>query len=78
MNTTTSTRRTNTPAKTASKTASKTPVNEQARCYQQLRGHLDYLKLADAADALPAVLDTARAEDLSLIGALERLLAIGL
>ena len=64
--------------KTTSRTnsATKTPTNAEAERYQQLRAHLDYLKLGDAADALPAVLDTARAEDLSLIGALEQLLAI--
>jgi len=66
------TSRSSTPGKTAGKTA----VNDEARRYQRLRAHLDYLKLADAADALPAVLDHARAQDLSLIGALERLLGI--
>jgi len=72
MSTTTNTRRAGGPAKPASKA----PVNDEARSYQQLRAHLDYLKLADAANALPAVLDTARSEGLSLIGALERLLGI--
>jgi hypothetical protein len=32
------------------------PMSE-ARRYQQLRGHLSYLKLNDAAEALPRVLD---------------------
>jgi hypothetical protein len=32
----------------------------EASRYQQLRGHLAYLKLATAAEALPAVLDTAK------------------
>jgi DNA replication protein DnaC len=45
-----------------------------ARRYQQLRAHLHYLKLADAAEALPRVLDEARTERLSLTAALERLL----
>src|SRR5436305_1832669 len=46
----------------------------EARRYQQLRAHLAYLKLNDAAEALPRVLDAARAERLSLTAALERLL----
>ncbi|TFD05131.1 AAA family ATPase [Cryobacterium sinapicolor] len=53
-------------------TASTTP----ASVYQQLRGHLTELKLADAAEALPSVLDQAQAEGWSLTHALERLLAI--
>ena len=48
----------------------------QASLYQQLRGHLADLKMHDAAEALPAVLDTAAAEGLTLTAALERLLAI--
>ena len=48
----------------------------QASLYQQLRGHLGVLKLHDAAAHLPAVLDAATAEGLSLTAALERLLAI--
>ena len=47
-----------------------------ASVYQQLRGHLTDLKLADAAEALPRVLDQAQAEGWSLTTALERLLAI--
>lgn len=47
-----------------------------ASLYQQLRGHLAVLKLHDAAEALPAVLDAAAAEQLSMTAALERLLAI--
>ena len=43
--------------------------------YQQLRSHLAELKLHAAAEALPAVLDQATAEGLSLTVALERLLA---
>ena len=38
--------------------------------------HLAYLKLLDAAQALPTVLDQARAEGLGLTAALERLLGI--
>ncbi|MCB0959329.1 MAG: ATP-binding protein, partial [Acidimicrobiales bacterium] len=44
--------------------------------YQQLRGHLAYLKLAAAAEALPAALDQARAEKLNHTEFLHRLLAI--
>ena len=33
-----------------------------ATVYQQLRNHLTDLKLADAADALPRVLDQAQAQ----------------
>jgi len=47
---------------------------EPAAAYQRLRGHLDYLKLPTAAEHLPAVLDAARAEQLSVTAALERLL----
>lgn len=47
-----------------------------ASVYQQLRGHLAELKLADAAEALPQVLDEAQTEGWSLTQALERLLAI--
>lgn len=48
----------------------------EARRYQQLRGHLSYLKLNDAAEALNRVLDQARTEPLSITAALERLLEI--
>jgi DNA replication protein DnaC len=48
----------------------------QARLYQQLRAHLAALKLHTAAEALPMVLDAARAEQLSLTAALERLLGL--
>ena len=47
-----------------------------ASLYQQLRAHLAVLKLHDAAEALPSVLDAAAAEKLSMTAALERLLAI--
>ena len=61
----------------AAKTAAPAPATPaQASLYQQLRGHLAVLKLHDAAGALPAVLDAAAAEDLTMTAALERLLAI--
>jgi DNA replication protein DnaC len=52
------------------------PPTSEASRYQQLRGHLAYLKLATAAEALPAVLDAAKNEDLSPTATLERLLRI--
>src|SRR5690606_1561525 len=54
----------------------KTAAKAAASTYQQLRGHLVDLKLADAADALPQVLDQAQAEGWTLTTALERLLQI--
>jgi hypothetical protein len=62
-----------TPSKPSSIAAP--PVSE-ARRYQQLRAHLPYLKLNDAADALPRILDAARSENLSMTAALERLLEL--
>ena len=53
-----------------------TTAASAASVYQQLRTHLADLKLHAAAEALPAVLDQAAAEKLSLTTALERLLAI--
>jgi DNA replication protein DnaC len=47
-----------------------------AAAYQRLRAHLDYLKLPTAAEHLPAVLDAARTEQLSVTAALERLLEL--
>jgi DNA replication protein DnaC len=44
--------------------------------YQQLRGHLAELRLAAAAEALPAELDHAAASNLSHTAFLERLLAV--
>jgi DNA replication protein DnaC len=52
------------------------PTTTEASRYQQLRGHLAYLKLATAAEALPAVLDTAKTENLSPTATLEALLRI--
>ena len=65
----------NTPHTTAQTTAT-TMTTTPASVYQQLRGHLTELKLADAAEALPSVLDQAQAEGWSLTHALERLLSI--
>ena len=53
-----------------------TTTKAAASTYQQLRTHLVDLKLADAADALPQVLDQAQAEGWTLTTALERLLQI--
>ena len=48
----------------------------EAGVYQRLRAHLAYLKMADAAAALPGLLDQAREQHLGLTAALERLLAV--
>ena len=64
---------TRTPKSTRS--AAESPSAAASR-YQQLRSHLAELKLHAAAEALPAVLDQASAEGLSLTTALERLLAV--
>jgi len=48
----------------------------EAECYQRLRAHLAFLNLADAAAALPRVLDQARTSKLPLINTLEALLAV--
>jgi DNA replication protein DnaC len=65
------------------KTSESTVSNENlpltataASRYQQLRGHLAALRLHTAAEQLPAVLDQATAEGLSVTAALERLLAL--
>jgi DNA replication protein DnaC len=65
----------NTPTTPQTASTSMTAATS-ASIYQQLKGHLAELKLADAADALPSVLDQAQAEGWSLTHALERLLAI--
>jgi DNA replication protein DnaC len=70
----TTTKHTETEAPLATPPTPSTPA--QASLYQQLRTHLAMLKLHDAAEHLPAVLDAARDEQLSLTAALERLLAI--
>jgi len=51
-------------------------TGSEAETYQRLRAHLDTLKLSAAAGSLTTVLDIARAADLSLINAMERLLAV--
>ena len=66
----------NTPLTPTETTAAPVSTATPASVYQQLRGHLTELKLADAADALPRILDQAQAEGWSLTHALERLLAI--
>ena len=48
----------------------------QAATYQRLRQHLDFLKLPAAAEALPGILDAARAQDASTVTVLEQLLAV--
>jgi DNA replication protein DnaC len=64
-------------AKTTPAAAARAPsAPAQASLYQQLRGHLAELKMPDAAEALPGVLDAAAAEALTLTAALERLFAI--
>jgi DNA replication protein DnaC len=65
---------TSTDTSSESRTEPNTPA--QASLYQQLRGHLAALKLHTAAEHLPAVLDRAATEKLSLTAALERLLAL--
>lgn len=49
-------------------------ANPGADAYQRLRGHLAYLKLNAAIEALPALLDDARGQELSVLDALERLM----
>jgi DNA replication protein DnaC len=53
-----------------------TGTTNAAGLYQLLRAHLSVLKLFTAAEALPAVLDAAREEGLTITAALERLLAL--
>jgi DNA replication protein DnaC len=49
-------------------------ANTDADAYQRLRGHLAYLKLNAALEALPALLDEARDQDLPVLDALEQLM----
>ncbi len=51
------------------------PVGD-AELYQRLRAHLAFLKMPAAAEALPGLLDHARDQQVSVIAALEALLAI--
>lgn len=48
----------------------------EAQLYQRLREHLGYLRLPDAAAALPTVLDQARDQAWSVTATLERLLGV--
>lgn len=48
----------------------------EAATYQRLRAHLSFLKLPAAAEALPGILDAARAEERSTVAVLEELLAV--
>jgi DNA replication protein DnaC len=61
---------------TTTRTAPAPDTAAAASLYQRLRAHLAVLKLHDAAEALPGVLDTAVAEKLSMTATLERLLSI--
>ena len=51
-------------------------TTSEAETYQRLRAHLAALKLTAAAESLTGVLDAAGDEDLPLVSALERLLAV--
>ncbi|CAG7844603.1 Insertion sequence IS5376 putative ATP-binding protein [Pseudoclavibacter triregionum] len=61
---------------TTTATATAAAPASHASVYQQLRGHLAELKLTDAAEALPSILDQAASEQWSLTHALERLLQV--
>src|SRR5260370_34204574 len=52
-----------------------TTANDDAAAYQRLRGHLAYLKLNAAIEALPGLLDAARDGQLTALDALEQLMA---
>ena len=65
-----------TPTAPQSTTTTTMTAAASASIYQQLKGHLAELKLTDAAEALPRVLDQAQAEGWSLTQALEHLLAV--
>lgn len=49
-------------------------VAGDAAAYQRLRGHLAYLKLNAAIEALPGLLDRVRKEDLAVLEAMEQLM----
>jgi DNA replication protein DnaC len=51
-------------------------TQSEAETYQRLRAHLAFLNLADAAEALPRLLDEARTSKLPLIEVLEALLGV--
>jgi hypothetical protein len=61
---------------TAVTTARVPATQTEAQCYQRLRAHLAFLKLLDAAEALPGILDAARHEKLSATATLERFFAV--
>ncbi len=63
------------PATPSSPEATNDP-DPATSAYQQLRGHLHYLRLEAAAEALPAALDHAKAQQLGHTAFLEHLLAI--
>lgn len=65
-----------TPTAPQSTTTTTMTAAASASIYQQLKGHLAELKLADAAEALPRILDQAQAESWSLTQTLEHLLAV--
>ncbi len=56
--------------------SSRRPPYDRASTYQALHGHRATLRLAAAAEALPGVLEAAKAEGLGHTAMLERLLAI--
>jgi DNA replication protein DnaC len=68
------TTRTSTTCSTTTGTG--TAANEPAAAYQRLRGHLAYLRLGAAAEALTGVLDAARDQDLPVLDAIEQLMGI--
>src|SRR5680860_528649 len=57
-------------------TPSRARTQSEAETYQRLRAHLGFLKLTDAAEALPRLLDEARMSKLPLIETLEALLGV--
>src|SRR5450756_1177928 len=59
----------------AAATTMSPPTMSEAERYQRLRSHLAFLRLPTATEALPEVLDQARAEGWGLLATLERLLA---
>ena len=62
-------------ATTMSPLTMSSPTMSEAERYQRLRSHLAFLRLPTATEALPEVLDQARAEGWGLLATLERLLA---
>src|SRR5664280_1929943 len=62
-------------ATTMSPLTMSSPTMSEAERYQRLRSHLAFLRLPTATEALPEVLDQARAEGWGLLATLELLLA---